>query len=522
MTGTIRITHNQQALPITQGEGKSLVIDQDLSKAESKVILKNLARSLVDSNNKVSNSQLKVQLKENGAWLRASNLGHGSNAARSVFQALIKKGYGETGEQLLQSHLQEIRGKTIEADSFVKLFIELADREGDLAQDDALRQARVEHAKFTPPSKISINPHEPTPPGKNINGGRLNLTQIPAEIKAGLNGNFGQATAPFIAWAIRSGQIDLGIADIARHQVDVKELERSGASTLRLFRVKIDNQPQFIVKECGTTLDDDNGGKVYIGYSQKTGGVWTDPQSFEDERLARIEEGSLGSVGTIAGPEGSQFGLAHTVSTCRYEPGQNAKVSQYGIIEESVNGKVEHQLSVVRHAAGEPAYAIFSSNEFTPEDRAKTAKLLGQGLGAFHKTSIKPAPQEGSGFRTLIHGDFHPANIFVDREKKTVTAIDLAGSIGNFEEATYDHQFRPTTVKKDPAGWDPIRELKRAVSQGQLFEAAKAEPVLIEQFLAGYAENFKDIQDANGQPRFTAQSLRALINSYSGDTAPLT
>jgi len=32
MTETIRITHNQQALPITQGEGKSLVIDQELSK----------------------------------------------------------------------------------------------------------------------------------------------------------------------------------------------------------------------------------------------------------------------------------------------------------------------------------------------------------------------------------------------------------------------------------------------------------------------------------------------------------
>jgi hypothetical protein len=32
MTETIRITHNQQALPISQGEDKSLVLDQDLSK----------------------------------------------------------------------------------------------------------------------------------------------------------------------------------------------------------------------------------------------------------------------------------------------------------------------------------------------------------------------------------------------------------------------------------------------------------------------------------------------------------
>ena len=62
----------------------------------------------------------------------------------------------------------------------------------------------------------------------------------------------GRATPEFVAWGIQSGQIHSGIADIARHQVDVKELERTGASTLSLFKVSVDGQPQFVVKEPGT------------------------------------------------------------------------------------------------------------------------------------------------------------------------------------------------------------------------------------------------------------------------------
>jgi len=522
MSNNIRISLNQQPVPIAHGEGKKLVIEQNLSKDESKTILKDIAKSLVDSSNKVSNSELKIQIKENGAWLRASNLGHGSNAARSIFQALIKKSYGDIGERLLEQHLQETQAKTLQADSFVKLYIALADIEGDLPENDSLRQARLEHARFIPPEKLDIDPHQPTPAGKNIDGGKLNLANLPPDIKLGLDSKLGRATPEFVAWGIRSGQIKLGVADIARRQVDVKELERTGASTLSLFKVSVDGQPQFVVKEPGTFYELDEA-DYYAGYRQNAERVWTDPMTFEDKRLSKIEASQLGQLGSVEGPDNSQFGLAHTVSTCRYETGQAVKVSASGDPGQIVHGKVEHQLTVVRHAAGEPASSVFSSPTISLETKAQAAKLLGQGLGAFHKKTVQTDPSEASGLRVLVHGDYHPGNLFMDRDNRTVTAIDLAGSIGNFETLVFDRQFRPTTVKKDPSGWDPLRELKRAISTGELHAAGQLpNSKVIESFLEGYAENFKDYQDANGNPRFTAESLRTMINDYRGDSAALT
>jgi hypothetical protein len=522
MSNSIRISLNHQPVPIAHGEGKKLVIEQNLSKDESKTILKDIARSLVDTNNKVSNSELKIQIKDNGAWLRASNLGHGSNAARSIFQALIKKSYGDTGERLFEQHLQETQGKTLEADSFVKLYIALADSEGDLPENDSLRQARLDRAKFVLPEKLDIDPHQPTPVGKKIDGGKLNLAKLPPDIKRELDAKLGRATPEFIAWGIQSGQIDLGIADIARHQIDVKELERTGASTLSLFKVSKDGKPQFVVKEPGTFYEFDEA-EFYAGYRQNAERVWTDPMTFEDKRLSTIEASQLGQLGSVEGPENSQFGLAHTVSTCRYETGQMVKVSQTGDPAQIVNARVEHQLTVVRHAAGEPASGVFSSPTISIEMKAQAAKLLGQGLGAFHKQTVKADPAEASGLRVLVHGDYHPGNLFMDRDNRTVTAIDLAGSIGNFETLVFDSQFRPTTVKKDLPGWDPLRELKRAISTGELHAAGQQpDSKVIESFLEGYAENFTDYQDANGQPRFTAESLRKMINNYRGDAAALT
>lgn len=508
MTTGIRISLGNQALAIDPGEGKSLEITQDLTKDESREILGSIARNLVDRNQKVSSSQLKVQLKDNAAWVRASNFGHGSNAARSVFQKLIKNAYGEAGEQLLAQHLQNTNSKTIEADSYVKLFIELEKRNGGLSENDPLHEVRLDHARFSAPVAAK----------REIVGGSLDLTSLPANIRAGLNANFGKATPEFIGWGIQSGQIDLGISNIENHQIDVKELERDGASTLGLFRVKVDGRPQFIIKECGTFYE----GDFYAGYKRNAQGVWTDPEAFEDVRLREIEAGPFGTVESLSGPEDSHFRFAHTQSTCRYETGQLVGTSESGLPEDKVRGKVEHQLTVIQHAIGEPSREIFSSASVSESTKVETAKLLGHGIGALHKKFIDGEQLETGGFRTLIHGDYHPANIFVDREKKIVTAIDLAGSIGNFEEKQFDRNYRAHTVKKDPAGWDLLRELKRAISQGALNEAGRSNPEVIQSFLTGYAENFTDLKDDHGKILYTADSLAQMIANYHGESSALT
>jgi hypothetical protein len=365
-----------------------------------------------------------------------------------------------------------------------------------------------------PPAPVLVAAHQPHLEGHLLNKGVVDLEGLPPSAAAGLRQNQGIVTPELVQWLVSSGQLRPAL-DPETQNIQIELLPKSGASTMALMMVKDDGQNTFLVKECGQMLELD-GLAQYAGYYQDVDSRAWISYAFEDQKLEYVGESPIGRMGTIDTPNGARFGLAHTEATLRYLPELDAHVLDRGVALLG-NQKVMHQLNVLRLAPGRPIADVLEASADNPALALQAAADMGSALGAFHRQTADPSLVEPTGgLKVLIHGDFHPGNLFYDPDSRTLTAIDLAGAAGNFldlnEESVEFAVARPLKAPvytdRVPPGRDMLMDLKRAMEQGSHFK--EGPPELQQAFLQAYAENFKDLLDASGQPRYSLQRLLTL------------
>ncbi len=88
-----------------------------------------------------------------------------------------------------------------------------------------------------------------------------------------------------------------------------------------------------------------------------------------------------------------------------------------------------HYMLLMDAAPGTPFAKIIQSKDL--EKLSQASYLIGEKLGAFHKEFMKPDGKKLLG-STLVHGDLHSNNIFVDQLSKTVTLIDVETFVKSF------------------------------------------------------------------------------------------
>lgn len=157
----------------------------------------------------------------------------------------------------------------------------------------------------------------------------------------------------------------------------------------------------------------------------------------------------------------------------------------------------------MRAAPGRSVESILSSG--TPDELEAAATALGRAVGALHRAYASDEVMPTGGLRTLIHGDVYLPNAFYDSATDTVTFIDLAGMANNFNE--------------DPPDFDMLNDVKRALTCNTLAYDHKD---LQDTFLRGYAENFEDLADVAGQPRYSPEKVRELMTDRVLEGMPLT
>ena len=340
-----------------------------------------------------------------------------------------------------------------------------------------------------------------------LDRGVLSLSGLPASTRKGLQDSHGVLTKDLVNWLVQSGHLTPQL-DPQKDRIEVEVMERSGAGTLALMMVKVNGQNAFVIKECGNTFEGDDSKPHYFGYHLGPDGHWVG-QAFEDEKLGLVQGSALARHSEIAVPGGGQFKLAMAAATFRSRP--DFKCTTVDPVGRSHRERVEHQVNLLPAAQGKGLGEVLEGDN--QETARKAAADMGAALAAFHRTHlISEAPLTTGGLRTLVHGDFHPGNLFYDDQSRTVTAIDLAGAAFNFidrveTEGSEPAQFAP----RDPAGHDMLVDVKRAVEQGTHFRHEAHGAALKQAFLQAYSDAFKDILGPDGQPRYTVESLSELI-----------
>ena len=362
----------------------------------------------------------------------------------------------------------------------------------------------------------AIAAHRPHADGTELNLGVANLRDLPAAINLTLTQSKGALTPELMNWLIQSGQVVPALDPL--DQIELQSLPRSGASNINLMMVRVNGHNAFVIKECGTLAEmpvgrNDRMELSYFNYYQEPGNAIWQSNNFEDLKLQRVQDSALGRMGTLEAPNGARFGLAHTEATLRFKPPPVGTVVTE--TQDYSNSQVMHQLNVLRVAPGQGMAGVLEGGDLAQAEQA--AKDMGSALGAFHRAHLQGGPIEPTGgLRTLIHGDFHPGNLFYEPSSRILTFIDLARAAANFLDQVDSGQQQARGVpsafsyqERQRPGHDMLMDVRRAVEQGEHFRSGP--PQLKQAFLQAYAENFKDVLNAQGQPRYSAQSLDELI-----------
>ncbi len=90
----------------------------------------------------------------------------------------------------------------------------------------------------------------------------------------------------------------------------------------------------------------------------------------------------------------------------------------------------QHYMLLMDAAPGDPFAKIIKSKDLGK--LAEASRLIGQRLGALHKTFMRPNKNKIFG-PTIVHGDLHSNNIFVDLPSQTVTLIDVETFVKSFD-----------------------------------------------------------------------------------------
>ena len=353
--------------------------------------------------------------------------------------------------------------------------------------------------------------HQAMDPDQVLNLGALSLRGAPPAIKPGLDQELGALTPDLMNWLIASGQLRPAL-DPDAHHYEVTALPRSGASTMGLMMLKVDGRNAFILKECGNRVEIDGQLQHFNYYQDADTGNWMS-NAFEDQKLEQVQDSALGRMGTLTAPNGARFGLGQAQATFRYRPEQRVTIlTDRG---ERTGQAVMHQINLLHVAPGRELGEVLGEARQSPDQARQAAADMGSALGAFHRRHADLARTEDTGgLRTLVHGDFHPGNLFYEPETRTLTAIDTAGAAANFREKVDDvnHDGIPRAWAyrpRNPPGHDMLMDVKRALDMSDDFK--NGPPELRKGFLQAYADNFKDLIDAQGQPRYSVDKLERLI-----------
>lgn len=369
------------------------------------------------------------------------------------------------------------------------------------AELEPVRAAHVEREALQRVSNFGVQPLDPTRlrPQAHSLAQAVDTRQIPVEISQGIEANNGFSTPALVKWLIQDGRLDIGI-DPDDPSLNVRPLPRTGSYTGELYAVEVQGRLTHIVKETGGPfLYGDNRATTVVGY-KAVDGVLRSPGGFENEKIRMVSDSIVGRNQRFEAPGGVTVGFALAPATLRY----NAKG-----ITDSMEGRptvqqFAHEVTVLEAAPGKSISSILDSG--TVAEQQAAAKALGQAIGAMHRKFADGAELPTGGLRTIVHGDLHPGNVFYDSQSGTVTLIDLAGMVNNFDQ--------------EPHGLDMLRDIKRVLTQGSLASGPQfgavprdkvAQTQLQDAFLRGYAENFADLTDMDGQPRYSPDKVRALI-----------
>jgi hypothetical protein len=326
----------------------------------------------------------------------------------------------------------------------------------------------------------------------------LDPRRIPVEIGKEMEANNGFSTPSLVKWLIQDGQLDLGI-DPHDPTLSVRPLPRSGSYTGELFAVESQGRMTHVVKETGGPfLFGDNRPTSALAYQPKDG-VLCSVGGFENAKIKAVSDSIVAADDRFDAPGGHSVSLALAPAVMRYTA-RGETPQGYGPV---VKTQFAHELTVLRAAEGRSVASILDQG--TPAEREAAATALGRAIGAMHRRFAGDEVMPTGGLRTLIHGDVHPPNAFYDAASRTVTLIDLAGMSYNF-----DH---------DPPGFDMLTDVKRALTYNSL---AMEHKDLQGAFLSGYAENFADLTDKDGQPRYSPDRIRALIAEDALNGQPMT
>jgi tRNA A-37 threonylcarbamoyl transferase component Bud32 len=349
-------------------------------------------------------------------------------------------------------------------------------------------------------SSFGVQPLDPTgtrPPADTRARG-LDPLRIPLEVSKGLEANNGFSTPALIKWLIQDGQLDIGID---RHDptLNVRPLPRTGSYTGELFAVESQGRLTHVVKESGGPfLFGDNRPTTGTSYTLEDG-VLRSPSGYENDKIKVVSDSPIGRADRFDAPGGVKVSLALAPATLHYTARGKTPIED-GPVRQA---QFAHEVTVMQAAKGRSVDSILASG--TPAERQAAATALGRAIGAMHRQFAGDEVMPTGGLRTLIHGDVHPPNAFYDSASATLTLIDLAGMAYNF-----DH---------DPPGFDMLTDVKRAITFNSL---AMEHKDLQGAFLSGYAENFTDLTDKDGQPRYSPDKIRTLIADDALKGHPMT
>ncbi|MBX3456732.1 MAG: phosphotransferase [Candidatus Paracaedibacteraceae bacterium] len=92
--------------------------------------------------------------------------------------------------------------------------------------------------------------------------------------------------------------------------------------------------------------------------------------------------------------------------------------------------RTPHHMLLMDAAPGLPFAKIIQSKDLEKLNQA--SQLIGERLGALHKTFMQPSKNKILG-PTVVHGDLHSNNIFVDQTSGIVTLIDVETFVKSFD-----------------------------------------------------------------------------------------
>ena len=337
-----------------------------------------------------------------------------------------------------------------------RAFAEVDVEKAQQAKLDAMLKAKID----APPdlSKLRLNQ-------------TVSVSQLPRPMQDEMmRDTNGRMNARALEALITSGQLNLGI-DPGDPNLKVKALPISGANTHGLFQIN-SSKGSFIVKESGGPflLETDHHPEIYLdgGYEfDNTTGAWRNNDVKEPEKLRIVANSRLGTTEQIGAFGGAKLRFANPHALFEYNmPGRMD--TKPGLVE------MRHELSVLPLAPGISMAKILEDPNVSMSKKLEMSRDFGAAMAAMHLEFDYGDKMPSGGLRTLIHGDFHPPNVFYDSDTRTVTAIDMAGAAGNFNN--------------DPPGFDMLCDVKRALKGGML---ALAPQEVRQAFLEGYCADPK-------------------------------